>query len=97
MYFFYQNYSKECNFSYFVKLYEYCGNFQSSYKAKKFSMEKIMRLILDEVIMSDRYMSYGQMFSFLQLFFNTEKARLNWRLDSTVTEYVLLIIILKPL
>ena len=40
-------------------------------------MEKIMRLILDEVIMSDRYMSYGQMFSFLQLFFNTEKARLN--------------------
>ena len=40
-------------------------------------MEKIMRLILDEVIMSDRYMSYGQMFSFLELFFNTEQPRLN--------------------
>ena len=31
---------------------------------KKYSMEKIMRLILEEVIMSDGHMSGGQMFSF---------------------------------
>ena len=41
---------------------------------------------LDEVIMSDRHMSDGQIYSFLQLFFNTEKARLNGRLDSTVID-----------
>ena len=56
--------------------YEYWGNFQSSYETKKF-MEKIMRLMLEEVIMSDRHMSDGQMYSFLQLFFNTEKISLN--------------------
>ena len=32
-----------------------------------------MRLIFDEVIMSNRHMSDGQIYSFLQLFFNTEK------------------------
>ena len=36
-------------------------------------MVNIKRLILDEVIMSDRHMSYRQMYSFLQLFFNTVK------------------------
>ena len=56
-------------------------------------MENIMRLILNKVIMSDRYMSEGQMYSFLQFFFNTEKNTLIWRLDSTVTDYVLLIFI----
>ena len=64
-------------FSYFIKLYEYWGNFQSSYETKKSSMEKIMRLMLEEVIMSDRHMSDGQMYSYLQLFFNTEKISLN--------------------
>ena len=53
-------------------------------------MGKIIRLILEEVIMSDRHMSDGQMYSILQVFFNTEKISLNWRLDSTVTDYVLL-------
>ena len=57
---------------YFIILYGYCGNFQSSYETKKSSMEKIMRLMLEEVIMSD-----GQIYSFLQLFFNTEKLSLN--------------------
>ena len=33
----------------------------------KFSMKKIIRLILDEVIMSDRYMSDRQKYQFLQL------------------------------
>ena len=49
-------------FSYFIKLqlYEYWGNFQSSYETKKSSKEKIMRVMLEEVIMSD-----GQMYSFL--------------------------------
>ena len=60
---------------------------------QKSSMENIMRLILNKVIMSDRYMSEGQMYSFLQFFFNTEKNTLIWRLDSTVTDYVLLIFI----
>ena len=36
-----------------------------------------MRLILNEVIMSDGHMSDGQMHSFLQLFFNIEKIWLN--------------------
>ena len=40
-------------------------------------MENIMRLILEEVIMSDRHMSDGQLYVFLQLFFNNEKIRLN--------------------
>ena len=40
-------------------------------------MEKIMRIMLQEVIMLDRHMSDGQMYPFLQLFFNTEKISLN--------------------
>ena len=43
-----------------------------------------MRLILEEVIISDKHMSDGQMFSFSQFFFNDEKIRLNLRLNSTV-------------
>ena len=39
-------------------------------------MEQIMRLIFDEIIMSDRHMSDGQMYSLLQPFFNNEKTRL---------------------
>ena len=46
-------------------------------RQKKSSMEKIMRLMLEEVIMPDRHMSDGQRYSFLQLFFNTEKISLN--------------------
>ena len=49
-------------FSYFIKLQEYWGNFQSSYETKKSSMEKIVRLMLEEVIMSDGHMSDGQMY-----------------------------------
>ena len=40
-------------------------------------MEEMMRLILDEVIMSERHMSDGKMYLFLQYFFNIEKIRLN--------------------
>ena len=40
-------------------------------------MEKIMRIMLEEVIMSDRHRSDGQMYPFSQLFFNTEKTSLN--------------------
>ena len=36
-----------------------------------------MRPMLEEVIMSDRHMSNGQISSFLQIFFNTEKISLN--------------------
>ena len=45
----------------------------SSYETKKTSMEKIIGLILEEVIMSDRYMLGGQMYSFLQLFLTPNK------------------------
>ena len=55
-------------------------------RQKKASMEKLMRLMIEEVIMSDRHMSDGQLYSFLQRFFNTEKISLNRRLDSTVTD-----------
>ena len=82
-------------FSYSIKLYLYWGNLQSSYEKTSF-MEKIMKIILEEMIMLDRHMSYGLMYSFLQLFCNTEKIRLNWRLDSTATDYVLLIFIVIP-
>ena len=56
-----------------------------------------MRLMLEEVTMSDRRMSDGQMHSFLQLFFNTEKISLNSRLDGTVIDNMLLIFIVMPL
>ena len=36
-----------------------------------------MRLILEKVIISDRHMTDGQMYSFLQLSFKTEKIKLN--------------------
>ena len=64
---------------------------------RKKSMENIRRLILEEVFMSDRYMSDGQMYSFLQLFFNTEKISLTRGLDRTVTDYLLLKFIVIPL
>ena len=56
-----------------------------------------MGLMFEEVIMSNRHMSDGQMYSFLALFFNTEKFGLNWRLDSTWPDYVLLTLIVIPL
>ena len=56
-----------------------------------------MSLILEEVIMSDRHMLDGQLYLFLQLSFNAEKISLNCRLDTTVTDYVLLILIVIPL
>ena len=59
--------------SYFIKLCEYRGNFQSSYETKTSFIKNIMRLILEEVVMLDSHMSNGQIYSFLQLFFNTEK------------------------
>ena len=37
----------------------------------------MMRLILEEVIISDRHMSDGQLYLFLQLFVNAEKISLN--------------------
>ena len=55
-----------------------------------------MRLMLEKVIMSDRHMSDGQAYSFLQLFFNTENISLNWTFDRIVTGYVLLIFIVIP-
>ena len=36
-------------------------------------MSNIMRLIIEELVMSDRHMSDAQFNPFLQLFFNTEK------------------------
>ena len=68
---------KNVFFSDFIRLYEYWGNFHCSYETKKHFIETIIRLILDEVIMSDRFMSDGQMYSFLIFVFNTEKIRLN--------------------
>ena len=53
-------------FSYFIKLKEYWGNFQSSYETKKY-MENIIRLFLKIVIMSDRHMLSGQLYSKVSL------------------------------
>ena len=60
-------------------------------------MESIMRPILEEVITSDRHMTDGQLYLFLQLFFKTVKISFNRGLDSIVTDYVLLIFIGIPL
>ena len=75
---------KTCTFSNSIKITQknvffflISSNFQSSYETKKFFMKKIMGLILDEVIMSNRHLLHEQIYSFLQLFFNTEKIRLN--------------------
>ena len=54
-------------FSYFIKIYEH---WDKKNPKKKSSMEKIMRLILEEVIMSDRHMSDGQFFVNLITLFN---------------------------
>ena len=72
-------------FSDFIKWYEYWANFQFSYETKKSSMKNIVTLMLEEVIMLDIHMSDGQIYSFLQLVFNTKKIGLTWRFDSTVT------------
>ena len=40
-------------------------NFNLLCETKKFSMEMIMRLMLEEVIMSNGHMSDGQMYLFL--------------------------------
>ena len=50
---------------------------QFFYETKKSSMSKIMRLILDQVFMSDRHMSDGQMYLFLQMFSTLKKNRLD--------------------
>ena len=55
-----------------------------------------MRLIFDQVIMLDRHMWDSQIYSILQLFFNAGKINLNRKLNSTVTDYVLLIFIVIP-
>ena len=66
------------------------NNVQSSYETKK-------NLWKNNEANAYKQMSDGQMYSFSQLFFITEKISLNWRLDSTVTDYVLLIFIVMPL
>ena len=59
-------------FSYYIKLYRCWGNFQFYYE-KKGLLWKRQWLILEELIMSDRYMSHGQMHSFLQFFLTLKK------------------------
>ena len=61
----------------FIKLWEYWSNLQFSYEIKKSYMEKIMRMMLEEVIMLGIHMLDGQMHPLSQHFFNTEKVRLN--------------------
>ena len=53
---------------------------------EKSFMDKIMNIMLEKMIMLDSHMSYGLMYSFLELFCNTEKIRLNSSLDSTATD-----------
>ena len=62
---------KNVIFSYFIKLLKYWGKFQSPYETNK-PVGNIMRLILEEVIISDRHMSDGQLHLFVQLFLNAE-------------------------
>ena len=40
--------------------------------------------------MQDRHILDGQMYSFLQRFYNAEKFGLSWRLDSIIRDNVLL-------
>ena len=47
-------------FSYFIRLLEHWGKFQSSYEKNK-TVGNIMSLILEKVIISDRHMSDGQL------------------------------------
>ena len=54
-------------FSYFIRLLEHWGKFQSSYEKNK-TVGNIMSLILEKVIISDRHMSDGQLWLFLQIF-----------------------------
>ena len=62
------------NFSLISSSYMNTGkSFNLLMRQEKSSMEKITRLMLEEVIMSDRHMSDGQMYSFLQLFLTLKR------------------------
>ena len=62
------------NFSLISSSYRKTGkSFNLLMRQEKSSMEKITRLMLEEVIMSDRHMSDGQMYSFLQLFLTLKR------------------------
>ena len=62
------------NFSLISSSYRNTGkSFNLLMRQEKSSMEKITRLMLEEVIMSDRHMSDGQMYSFLQLFLTLKR------------------------
>ena len=62
------------NFSLISSSYRNTGkSFNLLMRQQKSSMEKITRLMLEEVIMSDRHMSDGQMYSFLQLFLTLKR------------------------
>ena len=62
------------NFSLISSSYRNTGkSFNLLMRQEKSSMEKITRLMLEEVIMSNRYMSDGQMYSFLQLFLTLKR------------------------
>ena len=70
---------------------------------QKSSMEKIMRLMFEDNeanvwrsnYVGQTYVGWTNAFIFAT-FFNTLKTSLNWRLDSTLTDYVLLIFIVTP-
>ena len=66
--------------------YIYTGVTLNLLMTEKSFMDKIMNIMLEKMIMLDSHMSYGLMYSFLELFCNTEKIRLNSSLDSTATD-----------
>ena len=74
---------KQCAFSNSIKITQkiyfflISSNYMNTGVTFNLSMEKIMRQIVEEVIMSDRHMLDGQIYSFLQLLLNSEKIKLN--------------------
>ena len=84
---------------YFIILYGYWGNFQSSYETKKSSMEKIMRLILEELkimrLIHPWRISYvrqtlvrWKIVFIWQLFLKNERISLNWSWIALIVAYI---------
>ena len=62
---------------YRISNYSYTGVTSSLLIGTNKSMENVVRLILEEIIISDRHMLDVQFYSFMQLFFNNEEICLN--------------------
>ena len=89
--------------TYHIKVFscEFCKISKNTFSYRTFpvaaSVEKIMQLKLEQVIISERHVLNGQMYSFLQLFCFNGNLMCIYVLHSAVTNFVFVRMITKPL